>query len=356
MPIPENRVSRASEASLTRRFLAALAPLFLALSGALAPALLPAAEIDSVTTRRVELDDSLQAINAIFNRRMQEGVARANARQSDFAAMDPGEFCDQDLLYSELRKAIFDAFLPRWGLRGYDLDRQMREQLAQHSYSLSLNDSIYRDIDYLEGLSLRLKELSDVVRIDGQLVGLDKIGHFFAEGWAYFERTREDGETLLDAMGWGSRQEAGKFGYATTGIYSFADLTANFNGWRFWNNVLRSGDDPLKGMLANLFSAPYVRCELRLLDSMRHAKRVRAWRVVRPFDLADYVDGAWDEGNNCNSYADPVIEAKVDSRTAEAYPGFSCPIDPGACHQARARYGRFARHLLHPLCLAPRSP
>lgn len=120
---------------------------------------------------------------------------------------------------------------------------------------------------------------------------LDKIGHFFAEGWAYFERTRDEGESLAQAMQWGSRQEAGKLGYATTGIYSFADLTANFNGWRFWNEILQSEDDPLQGPTPGLLTGPYVACEFQLLDSLRYRKRIWAWKVRKSFDLADYVDG-----------------------------------------------------------------
>ena len=76
-----------------------------------------------------------------------------------------------------------------------------------------MNDSIYRDIDYIEGLSLNLKELSDVVNINGYLVGLDKIGHFFAQGWQYFELTDRDKQTLDQATAWGRQKEAGLFGY-----------------------------------------------------------------------------------------------------------------------------------------------
>ncbi len=208
-----------------------------------------AAEIDSVTTRRIPLDDSLAAINEIFNRRLSAGVMEANLRQTDVANLEPHEVCDEERLYSEIRKAIFDSLIPRWGLRGYDLDRQLREQLSATSYSLPLNDSIYRDIGYLEGFSLRLKELSDVVKVDGHLIGLDKLGHFFAEGWEYFEQTHRKNATVEQAIQWGSRQEAGKFGYATTGVYSYADLVANFNGWRFWNEIVGSRDDPLKGAI-----------------------------------------------------------------------------------------------------------
>lgn len=316
-----------------------------------APAPAFGAEIDSVTARGVALDDSAEAINGIFHRRLQEGVANANAGEEEFDAMESGEFCDEERLYSELRKAIFHSFIPRWGLRGYDLDLQLRELLAGKSFSLSLEDSIYGDMDYLEGFSLRVKELSDVVRVDGHWIGLDKVGHFFAEGWEYFERTREDGETLQEVMAWGSRQEAGRFGYLTTGVYSFADLVANFHGWRFWNDIRGTRDDPLKGLFANLFAEPYVECEVQFMASLRHRKIVRAWHLNRPFDLSEFVDGAWDEGNNCNSYADPAIEDKISIRINAASPGFGCPVEPTECVKARERYGELAPYLLHPRCL-----
>jgi hypothetical protein len=321
------------------------------LLGLVSPAWGPAAEVDSVTPRPIMLEYSTRALNAIFNARLAEGIANANPADDAIENLESGELCDEDRLYAELRRAVFQTSPFHWGLQGYALDLQLRELLSATSYSLSLNDSIYRDIDYLEGFSLRLKELTDVVRIEGHLIGLDKIGHFFAEGWEYFERTRDGQETLEDAMAWGRRQEAGKFGYRTTGIHSFADLAANFDGWRFWNDVLGAGDDPLKGALGNFLRRPLVACEYRILASLKHRRLVRAWRLQRRFDIADYVHGAWDEANNCNSYADPAIEAKVTERIREAAPGFRCPAEPAQCIRARRVYGRFAKHVLHPRCL-----
>lgn len=320
-----------------------------------APASVPAAEIDSVTGHLVRLDDSMATVNSIFRQRLAQGVAAANPDADEIGDLAADDFCDPERLYRSVRRALFDSFLPRWGLPGYDLDLQLRELLVADSYVLSLQDSIYRDIDFLEGFSLNLKELSDVVRLDGHLVGLDKLGHFFAEGWTYFELTHEDGETLEQAMAWGREQELGRFGYTTTGIHSFADLVANFHGWRFWNALIGTQDDPLKDFEGNLFKDPYVDCEFLLLDSLRYRKLVRAWRLDRRFDLSDYVDGMWDENNNCNSYADPVIEEKVRSRIEEIAPGFACPAKPAACVVARQRYGRFARQLLHPRCLTANS-
>jgi len=314
-----------------------------------------AAEIDSVTPRKIKLENSLTVINSIVNQRLLEGVQKSNAYQDYIEDIDEyadeDKFCDEEVLYTELRKAIYQSYTASWGLKGYDLDKQLRSLLARQSYSLSLKDSIYRDIDYLEGFSLNLKELSDVVNIDGFLIGLDKIGHFFAEGWQYFQFTHFEGEDIEQALEWGKQQEAGKFGYSTTGIYSFADLTANFNGWRFWNKVLLKKDDPLKGMLANFFSRPYISCDIQIIASIKHKKIIRAWEYNNQFDLSDYIDGAWDEANNCNSYETPMIEEKVTSRIKNVDPDFRCPYVAEYCVEAREKYGYYAKYVLHPYCL-----
>ena len=225
------------------------------------------AEIDSVTPRNLKLDNSLPILNKIFNQRIQEGIQKANAKQDNVEDIESDEFCNEKILYTELRKALFQSFTASWGLKGYDLDKQLRSLLAKQSYSLSLNDSIYRDINYLEGFSLNIKELSDVININGYLIGLDKIGHFFAEGWKYFELTQYDDHNIDQVLQWGKEQEDGKFGYTTTGIFSFSDLVANFNGWRFWNKVLAKENDPLKGAVANFFNRPYVTCEIQIIAS-----------------------------------------------------------------------------------------
>ena len=47
---------------------------------------------------------------------------------------------------------------------------------------------------------------AEVVNINGHLVGLDKIGHFFAEGWQYFDLTHYDGKTIDEALAY-TRQD-----------------------------------------------------------------------------------------------------------------------------------------------------
>jgi hypothetical protein len=310
-----------------------------------------AAEIDSVTPRKLKLENSLTMINAIVNQRLQAGIQKANTRQRHIEESKADNFCDEEALYSELRKAIFQSFTASWGFKGYDLDKQLRTLLARQSYSLSLNDSIYRDINYIEGFYLNIKELSDVVNVNGNLVGVDKVGHFFAEGWQYFELTQFEGQNIHQAIEWGREQEAGKFGYRTTGIFSFSDLVANLNGWRFWNKVLVKQDDPLKGVIANFFNRSYASCDIQIMASINNKKIIKAWEFNSRFDLSDYIDGAWDEGNNCNSYDDPIIEEKVTLRIKNVDPNFSCPYIAEYCLEAKDKYGDYAKDVLHPHCL-----
>jgi hypothetical protein len=305
-----------------------------------------AAEIDSVTPRHLKLENAITEINKIMNQRIIAAIKNANPNSLENAT----ETCDEESLYTELRKSIFQSYTASWGLKGYALDQQMRQLLTQYSYALSLNDSIYRDLNYIEAFSLNLKELSDVININGHLIGIDKMGHFFAEGWQYFELTQEQ-QTLKQAMDWGKQQEQGKFGYVTTGVFSFADLIANFNGWLFWNKVLLKNADPIKGGIANFFDRPYISCDINLIESMKQRRMIRLWAVNLSFDFSDYVDGAWDEGNNCNSYKDPIIENKVLERIKKVGFEFSCPYQVKHCINARNKYQKYAKYLLHPACL-----
>lgn len=319
-----------------------------------------AAEVDSITLRHINLPDVTGDINSIINDRIQQAIAKANTDRIQVEEVEEIELitqrdeCDVDYLYTSLRQSLFQSSIS-WGLKGYDLDLQFRELLSGKTHSLRLADSIYRDIDYLEGLSLNLKELSDVAKIDGDLIGLDKLGHFFAEGWRYYEISQQEGDGLQVAMDWGKGKEDGLYGTITTGVFSYADLVANFNGWRFWNRVLLEQSDPILGMIKRWFDRPYVSCDIQIIESIKQRKLVRAWESNRSFDIRDYVDAMWDESNNCNDYADTAIEQKVLRRIGEIDAHYHCPVDAAACNKAKRKYSDYAPDLLHPSCLGVRS-
>ena len=105
-----------------------------------------------------------------------------------------------------------------------------------------------------------LVDLSPTVKVHGAYMGLDKLGHFFQQGHEYFRAYREEesrggGEAarLAKAVRIGVAQERGIYGEAMVGVYSNADLAANYAGMKFYLNLtrpVRVGDATLPPLLA----------------------------------------------------------------------------------------------------------
>lgn len=296
------------------------------------------AEIDSLTGRTTPLADSGDALERRLNDAIATGVSRANQQSTG---------CDEDVLYRELRRALATPFI------GHALAESLNADETLDRRRVLRADSIYRDLGLLDNISVHWKDLSAVVRVDDVLTGVDKIGHFVVEGWAYFEKAYLEGEGIAAAMDWGERTERTYFGRYTTGVHSHADLVANFEGMRFWLRILGREDDALdRGWRAN---RPYVTCQRRY-----RLFGARSWAVSRELDLDRYVTPVWDEAVNCCSYRNEEIEALVRARAEElsATVGddYTCPVDPAGCARARERFGEWAPRLLHPACLAARTP
>ncbi len=305
--------------------------LWFSLALALAP-VVRAAEIDSITHRNQELRNSMRALNSMLNGFLREGVERANEREKG---------CDEKTLYKSLRKAIASPFI------GHMLAERLNEDEGLDSRRVRFEESIYQDLGLFDAISVHIKDLSAVIRLDDHLVGVDKLGHFLVEGWKYFKIAYLDGEGVETAVHWGQRAERTYFGFRTTGIYSYADLAVNFDGMRFWARLLGQQKDPLdKGFF---FNRSYVKCSKRLWS------RNPYWRLRRRVNLGDFVNGGWDEGINCDLYNDEEIAAAIRKRVKEREESdgesYTCPIEPGKCAAARERYDLYAHAFLHPLCV-----
>jgi hypothetical protein len=306
---------------------------FLLASTAALAAPAAAAEIDSVTGRTVPLRDASSALDTRIRAALRAAVDSANER---------GTACDPEDLYRQLRRALARPFI------GHRIAEDLNRAEDLDTLRIPFRDSIYRDLAFFDAISVHLKDLSAVMRLGDDRVGVDKIGHFFVEGWKYFEIAYLDGEGVEAALDWGERAERTYFGLYTTGIYSYADLTANFEGMRFWLRLLDPERDPLGR--GGWFDRPTVTCGRRFWT------REPRWRIRRKVHLARYVNGAWDEEVNCCRYRNREIEAMIAARIAEREAAdarsYACPIRPDACVEARERYGPYADRLLHPRCAA----
>ena len=297
-----------------------------------------AAEIDSLTGRTAVLADSSDALERRLDAALEAGVLRAN---------QASEGCDEEALYRELRSALATPFI------GHVIAEALNHDETLDRRRVLRADSIYRDLDLLDNVSVHWKDLSAVVRVGDVLIGVDKLGHFFVEGWKYFEIAQLESEGVPAAMEWGERAERTYFGLLTTGVHSYADLVANFEGMRFWGRVLGRADDPLD--LGWRSRRPYVTCGRRFWLAGE-----RRWGLARGLDLSDYLTPVWDEAVNCCSYRNQRIEALVRARIDELSQAdqvdYACPLDPAGCARSRERFGEWAPRLLHPTCLTAPPP
>ncbi|MEP6900723.1 MAG: hypothetical protein ABJA66_03175 [Actinomycetota bacterium] len=107
-------------------------------------------------------------------------------------------------------------------------------------YKTSFGKSIYRTFpsNYLT--------ISETVNLFGREFGIDKIAHIFQQGYTYYrmvedaqEKKLSSAEALRKAVNWGRITEKTYYGFWVSGVYSNADLAANFIGLKFYQGLTR---------------------------------------------------------------------------------------------------------------------
>lgn len=255
--------------------------------------LLFAAEVDQFTPGR-PLKDSSQRLEKEINRRIHEAVRRANGfyarpQQSKKVHHRIRAQCDVKRLYTQLESQLARPLIGQ-------LETFAEQSAEVDKRRVSFPQSVYRQYDSAEAPTLVLSErMAAVIRIHDVEIGSDKLGHFFTEGLSYFEVTSRLRDGVSEALVFGQWSESVYFGAQTTGVFSYADLTANFNGLRFWNRILAHQPDPLSGEQPE----PYIRCINK------------RWQVSQPFRWAGYVDQGWNEAVNCNAFRTASMLTKV---------------------------------------------
>ncbi len=105
-------------------------------------------------------------------------------------------------------------------------------------YKTSFKESIYATFpsNYLT--------ISETVNLYGTEFGTDKIAHIFQQGYTYlriYERALAKGlskeAALKKANDWGRKSERTFYGNLVSGVYSNADLAANYAGLKFYQNL-----------------------------------------------------------------------------------------------------------------------
>ncbi len=293
------------------------------------------AEVDQFTNRNEPLKDSSQLLNAKANEYVQKALSELNLKSSGCNSLE-----SEKNLYKELRKYFSNhtkGELTIYALKSDDIEKR----------KLKIQDSVFRDWTIFDGYLLGKPSannsdlaLGPLLRMNDVVIGTDKLEHLFGRGFSYFNNHYLKGKSLKRTI------KSGVFGEKTiyggnklaTGVFSYADLSANFNGMRFWNHMLQKKDD----VLGDNFG-PYIVCQNGL-----------KWEQVKDIDFTHYFDASHDEAINCSKFPTKKTAEKygnVVKNLGESNKHFvgiaGCPIDPNALSAMKEKYGEFSKYILN---------
>ncbi len=263
-------------------------------------------ETDNFTCRLRVLRDSLYALDAIMNARIQATLVQVNARR---------DRCDASCLVHQLEADIGGAYPhPLTGIPHSNFERWIGERRDVDRCRVGFSDSIYGARPYnqpwLFPFTGRIILLADSIRVAGHLIGIDKINHFIREGLTHWRAVQRPGgdiaAVMVKELGPPRRQlrwnEYGLKGWSLTGVLAYSDLAASYSGYRFWRDISSVGE-----------AGSFIQVDAAT------GKFVQ-WRTV---SFADYVNDAWDEGVNCSEFQ-PALAKQVASALAKRT--MTCPV------------------------------
>ena len=285
-----------------------------------------AAEADHYSLSAAQVGDVTQEVNKLANEGLEAAVYDLNS----------GGACDESKESEErLYERLTDVFsnhkkgqLVRTILEG-DIPRTV----------IPLKASVYSEWSMWNGFLLGRRgagksplALFPLIKIGDTIIGADKLEHMFGMGLRYFKKHYLEQRPLVGVLKGGIFKEKTFLGgnMLATGVFSYADLSANFNGMRFWNHMLQRRDDVL-GAQHN--AGPYLACQ--------GGKWVK--NAERPIDFRTYVDVTMQESMNCSKFATAGGVEKFQAALAELQDRdksrtFSCPLSPGKLAEAARKY------------------
>lgn len=175
------------------------------------------------------------------------------------------------------------------------LERFAMESSEVEKLDTPAHDSIYTGHPIYATRVAGLFGVGPTLKINGVLVGTDKLGHFLSQGRKFYRRWVKMGDER-QAAEQSAYTERALFGQMTTGSYSNADLVANYEGYLFYRSLFE--DNIIPGKPAIL------------------AWKNDRWLMQRPFDWSDHINDYWDEALNINHY-DAWLYSRMKTRFLE---------------------------------------
>ncbi len=187
-----------------------------------------ALETDNYIAWEVTLPDSGEEFNKFFGQRIEHALAEVNALNKPVS-------CEA---VSYRIAAEFKTVLGTNPIEDF-----AHTKLTGMVYPLEqkfVQDSILTETRFY----LQFTGLAPNVQINGVYLGLDKLAHFASTGRRYFKRYLKRlraGDTEIEAtqsaIRYGLLNEASVLGWWASGVFSYGDMEANYQGLRFYKKL-----------------------------------------------------------------------------------------------------------------------
>ena len=200
--------------------------------------------------------------------------------------------------------------IEEWAMESPDIQR----------LQASRRDSIYQGHPIWASRVAGLFGVGPTIKLNNQLIGSDKLGHFFSQGKKFYrryERTHDE----IEAADRSAYTERAIFGQMTTGVYSNADLVANYEGYLFYRSLFE--DNIIPGKPAIL------------------AWQDDHWIIQRLFTFADHVNAYWDEALNISHY-DALLYHHMKARLKTFCPDYQAAPELWGIEDEQALQERYA--------------
>ena len=220
-------------------------------------------ETDQFSNRLDPIADSTAVLDAQVNHAIRDAIA-------DWKG-PPDRRKVVDAIYWDIGGVHWVDHIERWAMKSEQVDRLQTPR----------RESIYQGYPIWATRVAALFGVGPTIKLNGQLIGSDKLGHFLSQGrkfWLRYLRYLDEARAAEHS----AYTERALFGQLTTGVYSNADLVANYEGFRFYRSLFE--EDDISGKPAIL------------------EWRDDHWVIRRPFTWADHVNAYWDEALNVNHF------------------------------------------------------
>ena len=279
-----------------------------------------AAEVDSFTHRENYFEDISPIINSFSKNALKKSIDKTNSQTHNCNSKK-----SEKILYKELTHYFSNHS------KG-ELVKYLLHSDEVHRVITPLKDSVYGSWSRFDGLRLGGKgaaqrefPISPLVLVGDRKIGIDKLEHMFGMGQIYFKAHYLKERKLRRVLKNGIFREKLFLGgqMFATGVFSYGDLAANFNGMRFWNHMLLKNDDVL-GKKYN--QGPYIKCVDNQFVINNEVE----------LDFTNYVDASYDETINCPKFARKTAAKKFKKAIRKL--GMTCPMSKESLEELKKKY------------------